>query len=154
MNNFMKVAIYEAIKGFKKKDGGPFGAVVVKNNKIISQAHNMVLKTNDPTNHAEMIAIRKACKKLKRFDLSDCELYSSGESCPMCFSAIHWAKIKKVYYGCTRLDAEKIGFNDKFIYDVIKGKAKKEQVKIKWINRKECLIPFEMWRNKKDNIFY
>jgi len=153
-NKFMQLAIEEAKKGIQNKDGGPFGAVIVKDGKVISKAHNMVLKTNDPTNHAEMIAIRKACKKLGRFDLSDCEIYSSGESCPMCFSAIHWAKMKKVYYGCTRKDAEKIGFDDNFIYDVLSGKAKKKQVKIKWLNRGDALVPFKIWEQKKDKTNY
>lgn len=153
-NKFMQIAIEEAKKGVQKKDGGPFGAVIVKDGKVISKAHNMVIKTNDPTNHAEMVAIRKACKKLGRFDLSDCEIYSSSESCPMCFSAIHWAKIKKAYYGCTRKDAEKIGFDDKFIYDVLSGKAKKKQVKIEWLNREEALVPFKMWKEKKDKVRY
>jgi len=150
----MQLAIKEANNGVKNGDGGPFGAVIVRNNKVISKAHNMVLITNDPTNHAEMVAIKEACKKLKKFDLSDCEIYSSGESCPMCFSAIHWAKIKKVYYGCTRKDAEEIGFDDKYIYDVLKGTANKKQVKIKWINRKEALEPFKKWEDKQDKIKY
>lgn len=150
----MQLAIEEAKKGIQKKEGGPFGAVIVKDGKVISKAHNMVIKTNDPTNHAEMIAIKKACKKLGRFDLSDCEIYSSAESCPMCFSAIHWAKIKKAYYGCTRKDADKIGFDDKFIYDVLSGKAKKEQVKIKWLDRKDALVPFKIWEEKKDKTNY
>ena len=91
----------EALKGVRENHGGPFGAVIVKNGEIISKAHNEVIKNNDPTDHAEMMAIREASKKLERFDLSDCELYTSCEPCPMCFAAIHWAKIKKVYYGCT-----------------------------------------------------
>jgi guanine deaminase len=154
MNKYMKIAKEEGEKGMKKNEGGPFGAVIVKDNKIISKSHNQVLKTNDPTAHAEIVAIRKAAKKLKRFDLSDCEIYSSCEPCPMCFSAIHWAKIKKLYYGCSREDAEKIGFSDKYIYDVIKGTAKKKQVKISIIDRDECLESFKEWTKKQDKKKY
>ena len=152
MNKFMRIAFKEAFKGLKKNEGGPFGAVIVRDGKVIAKSRNEVIKTNDPTAHAEILAIRKASSKLKRFDLSDCEIYSSCEPCPMCFSAIHWAKMKKLYQGCTKEDAAKIGFDDKFIYDVIKGLSKKKQVKIKQINRKECLKPFKEWglkQNKK-----
>jgi len=150
----MKKAIEEAFCGLEKNDGGPFGAVIVRNGEIIATGHNEVIKTNDPTVHAEMVAIKKASAKLNRFDLSDCEIYSSCEPCPMCFSAIHWAKIKNLYYGCTREDAAKIGFDDKFIYDVIKGCAKKKQVEINQIDRKECLKPVAEWEQKKDKVQY
>lgn len=150
----MKIAIEEALEGLKKNHGGPFGAVIVRNGKVIAKAHNEVIRKNDPTNHAEMMAIRKASAKLKRFDLSDCEIYSSCEPCPMCFSAIHWAKIKKLYYGCTEKDAAQIGFDDKFIYDVIKGTSKKKQVKLKQIDRKECLKPFKKWEEKENKVRY
>lgn len=153
-NYFMKTAVKEAFKGMRKNDGGPFGAVIVKNGKIIASGHNEVLKTNDPTSHAEIVAIRKAAKKLKRFDLSDCEIYSSCEPCPMCFAAIHWAKMKKLYYGCTRKDAEKIGFDDKFIYDVIRGVAIKKQVEVVKIGRKECLRPLKEWKTKANKARY
>ncbi|MEW6528855.1 MAG: nucleoside deaminase [Candidatus Micrarchaeota archaeon] len=154
MNKFMKMAIKEAFEGLKKNDGGPFGAIIVRKGKIISKGHNEVIKTNDPSAHAEIVVIRKASAKLKRFDLSDCEIYCSCEPCPMCFSAIHWAKMKKLYYGCTKEDAAKIGFDDKFIYDVIKGISKKKQVNIKQINRKECLKPFKEWKSKEKKIKY
>ncbi len=152
MNKFMKIAIREAFNGLKKNDGGPFGAVIVKNGKIIAKGHNEVIKTNDPSAHAEIVAIRKASAKLKRFDLHDCEIYSSCEPCPMCFSAIHWAKMKKLYYGCTTKDVAEIGFDDKFIYDVIKGIAKKKQVKVKQIDRKKCLKPLKEWKLKEDKV--
>jgi len=154
MNKFMKVAIKEAFKGLKKNAGGPFGAVIVRNGKIIARGHNKVIKTNDPSAHAEIVAIRKASAKLKRFDLSDCEMYASCEPCPMCLAAVHWAKMQKVYYGCTRDDAANICFDDKFIYDAIKGVSKKEQVKIMQIDRKEALKPFKEWELKKDKIKY
>lgn len=138
----------------RKSNGGPFGAVIVKNGKIIAHGHNMVIGTNDPTAHAEIVAIRKTTAKLKRFDLSDCEIYSSCEPCPMCLGAIHWAKMRKLYFGCTRRDAAAIGFDDKFIYDVIRGTAKKKQVAVKNINRKECLPPFREWTAKADKTRY
>ena len=148
---FMKISEKEAEIGIKKLEGGPFGAVIVKNGKIIARGHNEVLKNQDPTCHAEMEAIRKACKKLKTFDLSDCEIYSSCEPCPMCFSAIHWAKIKKLFFGATKNDAKKIGFDDKFIYDVILGKAKKKQVKVKNIERGFCLKSFKEFEKMNKN---
>ncbi len=154
MDKFMKKAVEEAFKGMRKNEGGPFGAVIVKDGKVIAKGHNMVLKTNDPTAHAEILAIRKASKKLKRFDLSDCEIYSSCEPCPMCFSAIHWAKIKKLYYGCTKEDAAGIGFDDKFIYDVIKGTVKKVQVEMLQVDREECLKPFKEWASKTNKVNY
>ena len=147
----MKIAIEEVSIGMKLNDGGPFGAVIVRNNKVIARAHNEVLKTNDPTAHAEIVAIRKASARLKRFDLSDCEIYSSCEPCPMCFSAIHWAKMRMLYYGCTRNDAAKMGFDDKFIYDVIKGVSKKKQLTLTQINRKECLEQFREWTEPHRN---
>lgn len=113
MNKYMELAISEARKGVNYRHGGPFGAVIVCKGKVIAIAHNTVLKTNDPTSHAEIEAIRKACKELKRFNLSDCEMYSTGKPCPMCRSALQWAKIKKVYYGCGYDDATEIGFDEK-----------------------------------------
>lgn len=154
MNRFMRMAIKESFKALKQNSGGPFGVVIVRKGKVVARAHNEVIKTHDPTAHAEMVAIRKASAKLKRFDLSDCEIYSCCEPCPMCFSAIHWAKMKKLYYGCAKEDAAKIGFADKFIYDVIKGISKKKQVKIIRVNREECLKPFREWELKEDKVRY
>jgi len=133
----MKIAIEEAQIGIMTGEGGPFGAVIIKNGNVISRTHNRVLQTNDPTAHAEINAIREATEKLGRFDLSDCEIYSSCEPCPMCFSAIHWAKMKKLYYGCTREDAAQIGFDDQFIYDVILGKTTKKQIYKKFLYKKK-----------------
>ncbi|WP_265446089.1 nucleoside deaminase [Acetivibrio straminisolvens] len=154
MNDFMKEAVKEAVAGMRDNHGGPFGAVIVRNNEIIARAHNEVIKNNDPTDHAEMIAIRKAAKELSRFDLGDCELYSSCEPCPMCFAAIHWAKIKKVYYGCTREDAAKIGFDDNYIYDVIKGEADEKRVSFVQMDRDTCLEAFREWEQKQDKVRY
>ncbi|OIO26539.1 tRNA-specific adenosine deaminase [Candidatus Micrarchaeota archaeon CG1_02_55_22] len=126
---FLKMAVAEALASARGK-GGPFGAVVVKNGRVIGRGHNAVVASSDPTAHAEMNAIRQAAKKLKRFDLSDCVLYSSSEPCPMCLAAVHWAKMKRVYYGASRGKAAKAGFDDSFIYDVLKGKSKHKQVKL------------------------
>lgn len=113
MNEFMKRAIEEAREGIKYGDGGPFGAVIVKNGKVVGRGHNMVVATNDPTAHGEIEAIRDACDKLNTFDLSGCEIYTTGYPCPMCFCAILWANIDKIYYGCNTTDTEIIGFRDK-----------------------------------------
>lgn len=112
MNQYMQLAIKEALKGIRRGHGGPFGAVIVKNGEVIASSHNTVIKDHDCTNHAEMNIIRKACKKLKRFDLSDCEIYTTGQPCKMCIGAINWAKIKMVYYGNTYRDALNMGFDD------------------------------------------
>ncbi|MBZ9606765.1 nucleoside deaminase [Clostridium estertheticum] len=154
MNKFMKIAIEEALAGMENNDGGPFGAVIVRNGEIISSAHNQVIKTNDPTAHAEVTAIRKASSTLGKFDLSDCVIYSSCEPCPMCFAAIHWAKIKTLYYGSTRQDAANIDFDDQYIYDVINGTAKILQVEVLQIDREESLEAFKKWKIKTDRVQY
>ena len=112
MNEFMFVALDEARKGIRKGHGGPFGAVIVRDQKVVAKAHNTVLKDKDSTCHAELSAIKKACKKLKSFDLSGCEIYTTGRPCPMCRSAIQWAKISKVFFGCDYEEAKKIGFDE------------------------------------------
>jgi guanine deaminase len=154
MNKFMKAAIDEAYVGMRAEDGGPFGAVIVKDGVIIARAHNEVIKTNDPTMHAEVNAIRKATKLLGRFDLSDCEIYSSCEPCPMCFAAIHWAKMKTLYFGATRYDAADIDFDDQYIYDVILGNATEMQVETHQIDQEECKGPFKEWSEKVDKVSY
>merc|ERR1711939_792101 len=116
----MDMAVEEAVEGITKGEGGPFGACVVCDGKVVARAHNMVLQTNDPTAHAEVTAIRKACARLGRFDLSDCILYTSCEPCPMCYGAIHWAKIPRCIFSATAEDAAKAGFDDKFIYESIR----------------------------------
>ncbi len=153
MNEFMKIALEEAEQGFTSGDGGPFGAVLVKGGEIIAKGHNLVLKANDPTAHAEMIVIRLAAKKIGTWNLSGCELYSSCEPCPMCFGAICWARIKKVYYGCTEKDAAEIGFEDKEIYDALKGESQ-NLVAMESIDRGECIKLFKDWMQKKDKVTY
>lgn len=123
INKVFDIALQEAVEGVDCHDGGPFGAVIVDGSgNVISSGHNMVLASNDPTAHAEIVAIRKACEKLKSYDLSGCTFYSSCEPCPMCLSAIIWSNIKCVYFGATRKDAEYAGFRDSDIYDFIAGK--------------------------------
>lgn len=137
MNKFMRMAINEAKKGISSHHGGPFGAVIVKDGVVIGKGHNEVLKNNDPTCHGEMMAIHKACKKLKTFDLTGCEIYTTGYPCPMCMSAIMWANIDKIYYGCNVIDTEGIGFRDAKFYEMQKNDKIKEFVKE--IDREECL---------------
>jgi guanine deaminase len=149
----MKKAVAQAFLGLRKNHGGPFGAVIARNGEVISKGHNLVLKSHDPTAHAEIVTIRRAAAKLKKFDLSDCEIYSTCEPCPMCLAAIYWAGIRRVHYGCTRKDAEKIGFRDKRLYDLIKKRKSPAVEKIK-LERRECLKPFQEWARKKDRVIY
>jgi guanine deaminase len=151
----MEKALELAFKGMESGQGGPFGAVIVQNNKIIAAAHNRVLGTNDPTMHAEIAAIRTACEKLGRFDLHDCEIYSTCMPCPMCLGAIFWAKIPKLYFGCNENDAAGIGFDDKFIYDAIKNNfGNQSKLMIEKMNREECLTAFKAWGEKADKVMY
>ena len=153
MNEFMKIANENAKKGIEKQEGGPFGAVIVdKEGNIISNGNNKVLKNNDPTAHAEIEAIRNACKKLNTYDLSEYILYTSCEPCPMCLSAAIWASMKTIYYGCTKEDANNIGFRDDIIYDYLKGKNK-SLVKLENIDREECLKTFDKY-NKENGVIY
>lgn len=133
MNKYMRKGYIRARNTLQKDYGGPFGACVVKDGKVISVGSNLVLKNNDPTAHAEIVAIRRACRKLKTYDLSGCELYATSYPCPMCLSAIIWANIKKVYYGTDLRDAEKIGFRDDFIYNFIKNDKKMFYLLSRWI---------------------
>ena len=153
MNDFMKEAIKEVKKGIKNNEGGPFGAVVVKNGKIIGRGHNKVVKDNDPTAHAEMVAIREACKNINSFSLKGCEIYTTCEPCPMCFSAIHWARLDKVYYGASKETAAKIGFDDKFIYDILEGKIE-DNIKFIQIDIKDTQTVCNEWSEKEDKILY
>lgn len=154
MNKYLEAALNEAKEGVALNHGGPFGAVIVKDGRIIASTHNTVPYVNDPTAHAEINAIREVSKRLKTFDLSDCEMYITCEPCPMCLAAIHWAKMKKITFACTREDAAKIGFDDEYIYNVIKGTAEKEQVEKVQESRNECLPLMEEWFEKEDKVNY
>jgi guanine deaminase len=150
---FMKEAIELSIVNVTR-GGGPFGAVIVKNGKIISEGTNNVTKKNDPTAHAEIMVIRNASKKLKSFDLKGCEIYTSCEPCPMCLSAIYWANIDKIYYANTKKDAAKIGFRDDHIYKELSAPLKKRKIPIVQVLRKDAIKAFELWECKEDKISY
>lgn len=153
MNKYMKIAKENADKGIENKEGGPFGAVITdKEGNIISNGNNRVLKNNDPTAHAEVVAIREAFKKLNTYDLSEYILYTSCEPCPMCFSAIIWANIKEVHYGCTKEDAGNIGFRDDIIYDYLKGNNK-DLIHLTHLDREECLKTFEKYKKENGTIY-
>ena len=152
-NKFMARAIELSIKS-ASTIGGPFGSVIVKDSKIISEGSNKVTFLNDPTAHAEIVAIRNACQKLRTFNLSGCEIYTTCEPCPMCLSAIYWARIDKIYYANTREDAKNIDFDDSFIYLEVAKKIDKRKIKMKQMNREDALEAFEIWKNKEDKIKY
>ncbi len=152
-NEFMKRAIELSIESVNK-GGGPFGSVIIKDNKIISEGYNKVTTNNDPTAHGEIVAIREACKKLKNFNLSDCELYSTCEPCPMCLSAIYWSRINKIYYANTREDARKIDFDDSLIYLELQKNINERKIPMIQMMRNEALKAFELWDKKKDKIKY
>ena len=158
MNKFMDVAIDLSDDNFDKNYGGPFGACVVKDGKIIGKGINMVIKNNDPTAHAEIIAIRNACKQINSHDLAGCELYTSCYPCPMCLSAIIWANIKKVYYANTKEDAADIGFRDEFIYEYLEKLSNNTQDKkvlnLKSLNRDDAIEVFKRYEEDKDKIMY
>ena len=152
-NIFMSRAI-EISKVSASTNGGPFGSVVVKDNKIISEGSNKVTSLNDPTAHAEIVAIRNACQILRTFNLSGCEIYTTCEPCPMCLSAIYWARIDKIYYANTREDAKNIDFDDSFIYLEVAKKINERKIKMKQMSREEALEAFKIWKNKEDKIKY
>ena len=133
---------------------GPFGAVIVKNNKIISEGFNTVTLTNDPTSHAEIVAIRIACKELSNFSLEGCDLYTTCEPCPMCLSAIYWARIGKIYYANTRSDAQKINFSDAMIYEELNKTIKDRKIPMYQMMRDEALKAFNLWDKKEDKAKY
>ncbi len=137
-----------------KNGGGPFGAVIVKDGKIIAKSANSVTKDNDPTAHAEVNTIRKACKELGTFDLTGCEIYTSCEPCPMCFGAIYWARLEKLYYGNSKSDARDIGFDDSFIYEEIALPYEKRKIPNIQISRDEALAAFRDWKDLTDKIEY
>lgn len=150
---FMRKAIALSIKNIYN-GGGPFGAVIVKDGKIIATGVNGVTRHNDPTAHAEVSAIRKASKKMGTFDLEGCDIYTSCEPCPMCLGAVYWAHLDKMYYGNTKTDAKNIGFDDSFIYDEIDLKPENRKVKTVQLLSDEAIKAFEMWTEKDDKIEY
>lgn len=158
MNEFMKVAIQLSEKNLKTNAGGPFGACIVKDGKIIGKGSNHVLCNNDPTAHAEIMAIRDACQNINSYNLEGCEIYTSCYPCPMCLSAILWANINKVYYGNTKEDAAKIGFKDDYIYDYIKKLTNntigESNLNLICMDRKEAIRAFDKFKEKEDKTIY
>ncbi|MBQ3409339.1 MAG: nucleoside deaminase [Clostridia bacterium] len=155
MNVYMKTAKELSDDNLKTNVGGPFGACIVKDGKVIGKGSNHVLSNNDPTAHAEVMAIRDACKNINSYDLSGCELYTSCYPCPMCLSATIWANIKKVYYGNTKEDAARIGFRDDYIYDYIRNLNKDSKVlELECMDREETIKTFDNFMKKNDKTIY
>lgn len=152
--NFMREAIRLSIENMRSGKGGPFGAVIVKDGQIIARGFNQVTSSNDPTAHAEVVAIREACKTLGSFQLDDCEIYTSCEPCPMCLGAIYWARPKKMYYANTKVDAANIGFDDQFIYEEIDLPLHNRKLDCEQLLNHEALLAFQEWQDKQDKIEY
>ncbi|TAK32798.1 MAG: nucleoside deaminase [Saprospiraceae bacterium] len=153
-HRFMREAIRLAFEGMRDGAGGPFGAVVVKNGKIIGHGNNRVAASNDPTAHAEIVAIREACRHLGHFQLEDCTVYTSCEPCPMCLGAIYWARPKKIFYACTRDDAAAIEFDDDFIYKEFEMPAEERDIPAIPLLRDEALKAFDEWRDMDGKVVY
>jgi guanine deaminase len=151
---FMREAIRLSIQMMRRGQGGPFGAAVVRDGRIVGRGWNQVTSANDPTAHAEIVAIREACKRLRTFQLDDCDLYTSCEPCPMCLSAIYWARLGNVFYANTRRDAAKIDFDDDFIYREVALPIRERTLKMKQILHDEALAAFAEWQRKPDKIPY
>ncbi len=154
MKEFMQEAIDLSLENVVSGNGGPFGAVIVKDGKIIARGVNQVTSSNDPTAHAEVVAIRNACKILESFQLDGCELYTSCEPCPMCLGAIYWARPDKIYYANSKEDAAAIEFDDQFIYEEIALPIEKRKLFTKQMMRSEALIAFKTWGDSQDKIEY
>jgi guanine deaminase len=152
--NLMREAIRLSIREMRRGRGGPFGAVVVRDGKVVGRGCNQVTSANDPTAHAEIVAIRAACKRLKTFQLEDCDLYTSCEPCPMCLSAIYWARLGQIYYANTRRDAAKIGFDDDSIYREVALPIRRRKLRMSQLLREEALAAFAEWELKEDKVPY
>lgn len=150
----MLEAVKLAETAVKNGEGGPFGAVIVKNGQIIAHGHNRVIKTNDPTAHAEVVTIREACRTLNTFDLTGCDLYVNCQPCPMCLAACYWANIEKIYYSNTKKDAEDIGFKDNFIYEELCSKVEDENNRLVRFEIPEAMETFKSWVQKPDKVNY
>ncbi|WP_336093802.1 nucleoside deaminase [Leeuwenhoekiella sp. CH_XMU1409-2] len=152
--HYMQEAVTAALKGMQNNEGGPFGCVIVKDGKIIGKGNNKVTSTNDPTAHAEVTAIRDACKNLGSFQLEGCTIYTSCEPCPMCLGAIYWARPEKVYYGSTKTDAAHIGFDDDFIYEELKLPYADRSIPFEQLAPEVAITPFQEWATKEDKTEY
>jgi tRNA(Arg) A34 adenosine deaminase TadA len=151
---FMRAAIRLALEKMRGGEGGPFGAVVVRRGKIVGRGWNRVTSTNDPTAHAEVTAIRDACRRLKTFRLEECEIYASCEPCPMCLAAIYWARIGRIFYAGTRRDAAAAGFDDDLIYRELARPVSRRNIPMRQLLRSDALHVFKQWRDKPDKIRY
>ena len=151
---FLETAIALSREGMQQGSGGPFGCVIVKNNEIIAEGHNMVVSANDPTAHAEVVAIRKACQKLQSFQLTDCDIYSSCEPCPMCLGAIYWSRPKRVIYANTRYDAAAIDFDDDFIYQQLNTDLLHRQIPFFHQPHPLALKVFDDWKKMESKLKY
>ncbi len=150
----MREAIGLSIRMMRRGSGGPFGAVIVRRNRVIARGWNQVTSANDPTAHAEIVAIRGACRRLRTFHLGDCDLYASCEPCPMCLAAIYWSHLRNVSFAATRKDAARIDFDDDFIYREVARPVGQRRIKMKSMLRREALVAFEEWRRKEDRVPY
>jgi len=151
---WMNRAIELAENGMKAGHGGPFGCVVVKNGELLAEGHNEVILSNDPTSHAEIVAIRKACKKLNSFQLSGCDIYASCEPCPMCLGAIYWARPERVFFAANRKDAARIGFDDEFIYEELQIDPGSRSIPMIFTDNRKALELFKKWADKEDKTEY
>jgi tRNA(Arg) A34 adenosine deaminase TadA len=151
---FMREAIRLSLREVRRGQGGPFGAVVVRDGKVVGRGRNQVTSANDPTAHAEIVAIRAACKRLGMFRLDGCVLYTSCEPCPMCLSAIYWARVGNVYYANTRKDAARIDFDDDFIYREVALPIRRRKLRMKQLLREEALVAFAEWQRKPNKVPY
>lgn len=151
---WMNKAVELAEHGMEAGNGGPFGCVIVKNGKMIAKGWNKVISSNDPTSHAEIVAIREACRKLNSFQLSGCDIYASCEPCPMCLGAIYWARPDRVFFAATRQDAAQIGFDDDFIYKELQVDPSSRKIPMVHLKNRKVLRIFEKWRKKEDKIEY
>jgi guanine deaminase len=153
-NAFMQEAIRQAVENVRSGRGGPFGAIVVKNDRVIAIGTNLVTAANDPTAHAEVNAIREACRVLGAFQLAGCEIYTSCEPCPMCLGAIYWARPDRVYFAATASDAADAGFDDSFIYEELKRLHRERRIPFEPMMREAGLEPFREWTKKNDRVLY
>ena len=151
---FLQQAIDLAIDNTQSGAGGPFGAIICQDQKVIAACSNIVTCSNDPTAHAEITAIRTACQYLNSFQLTDCTLYSSCEPCPMCLGAIYWARLKQVYFACNRFDAAQAGFDDSFIYDEIAVIPEKRSINMQQLELDQAMQPFIAWQEQENKILY
>jgi guanine deaminase len=152
--SFMMLAIQAGLEGMRGNIGGPFGCVIVKNNVIVGKGCNRVISSNDPTAHAEVSAIRDACKNLRSFQLDDCEVYTSCEPCPMCMGALYWARPKRIYYANTKAEAAAIGFDDSFIYEELAIPIKDRKLQMEKLDLPDAIKMFEEWSGKMDKTEY